>query len=1164
MKNLMEVTKMKRLTIICISFIIVSLMFAGQIYAKVNPDTVLGAWLLDEGKGDITADASGNGNDGTLMGGPNWVAGWSGNALEFAGSSTYVDCGNAEALNVEVFSVSFWCNIPSTQGWNHIISRGQHGASGSPGSVNWGVMMYDAQETILFETYNDTAWTGITASTTTGEWHHIVATYDGDTMQLYHDGELASNVSGIGILLDESRRFLIGARSDAGSAGGFFNGSIDEVGYFNVILAPEDIETIMNNGLAGITRQPLARRPDPKDGGMHKDTWVTLSWSAGDFAVSHDVYLGDDFGDVNDGTRESEVFRGNEGSPYFVAGFIGYPYPDGLVPGTTYYWRIDEVNDANAGSPWKGNVWSFTVPSKKAYEPAPADGSSYIDAESVILSWTKGFGAILNTVYFGDDFDTVANATGGPPLASASYDPGTLEAGKSYFWRVDEFDGTATHKGDVWSFKTMPYLPITDPNLVGLWKFDEGSDVTVLDSSGHGNHGTLKGNPQWVIGHDGDALEFDGVDDWVNVPHAANLTVDNEVTVMAWINAERHSGPGTEEWQGIIAKSNSPRSYSLYTYSPGTLHFSTADVGTTSSEQVPLNEWVHVCAMVTGGQHQYYINGEDAGSGGSGVVLPGTADTSNVFIGRSQEGATRSFLGMIDDARIYNKALTQDEIKQIMRGDTTLAWGPSPAHRSTPDLDRATPLSWSPGEKAAEHDVYFGTDKDAVDDADTTTTDIYRGRLATTSYTPPEGVEWGGGPYYWRIDEYNTDGTLSKGQLWSFTVADFILVDDFEDYDAGDNQIWYAWHDGLGYGTPGTADYFAGNGTGSAVGDENTASYTEETITHSSGKSMPLVYDNNQQFFANYSETELTLTALRDWTEQDVSELSLWFRGYPASTGSFVEGPVGTYTMTASGTDIWLVNNVEADEFHFAYKMLTGAGSIIARVGSVENTNDWAKAGVMIRETLDPDSAHAFACVTPVNGVAFQFRPSTGGTSESANQSGITAPYWVKLERSISGRFTVSHSANGSNWLPVTGATSQTISMGANVYIGLALTSHDPALTCQAVFSNVTTTGTVSPQWANQDVGIASNDAEPLYIAVSNSAGAPAVVVHDDPDAAQIGAWTEWVIPLQTLADQGIVLTNVDRIAIGLGTRGNMTVPGGSGKMFFDDIRLYRPRETAE
>jgi len=94
--------------------------------------------------------------------------------------------------------------------------------------------------------------------------------------------------------------------------------------------------------------------------------------------------------------------------------------------------------------------------------------------------------------------------------------------------------------------------------------------------------------------------------------------------------------------------------------------------------------------------------------------------------------------------------------------------------------------------------------------------------------------------------------------------------------------------------------------------------------------------------------------------------------------------------------------------------------------------------------------------------------------------------------------------------------------------------------------------------------GEATNGPEPLYVAVSNIGGAPAVVVHDDTDTATTDTWTEWVIPLQTLADQDIDLTDVDRIAIGLGTRGNITIPGGSGKMYIDDIRLYRSRKAAE
>ena len=310
------------------------------------------------------------------------------------------------------------------------------------------------------------------------------------------------------------------------------------------------------------------------------------------------------------------------------------------------------------------------------------------------------------------------------------------------------------------------------------------------------------------------------------------------------------------------------------------------------------------------------------------------------------------------------------------------------------------------------------------------------------------------------------------------------------------------------------------------------------------------------------SEATLTLGNVRDWTEEGVSELSLWFRGLPGSVGSFTEAPAGIYTMTGSGTDIWDVGTAGDyhDEFHFAYKTLNGAGSITTKVVSVQNTNAWAKAGVMIRQTLDGGSRHAFAAITPSNGVASQGRLDPGGISFNTNQTGITAPYWLKLERDIAGNFKVSHSADGTTWQAVTGATPQNIQMGSNVYIGLALTSHDAAQTCEAVFSNVTITGNVSGQWTNQDIGIVSNAAEPLYVAISNAGGASAVIAHEDPTTAIIDTWTEWRVPLQVFADQGINLTNVDKIAIGLGTKADGAASGGSGTVYIDDIRLYRPR----
>ena len=716
-------------------------------------------------------------------------------------------------------------------------------------------------------------------------------------------------------------------------------GAIDDVRIYDHALSEAEILGTMVGEVF-----PYAYGPDPEDGALHPETWVTLGWKPGGKAISHDIYIGENLDDVNEATRDSDMYRINTDLLFYIAGFPGYAYPDGLVPGTTYYWRIDEVNEAEPNSPWKGDVWSFMVPPKTAYYPDPADGAELVP-ENATLTWTPGFGAKMHTVYIGEDFDTVNEATGGAPSGVASYTPDLLKLAKTHYWRVDEFDGAVTHKGDVWSFTT--------------------------------------------------------------------------------------------------------------------------------------------------------------------------------------EGAVS---------------------------------GPNPSNGAV-DVSPTQILTWDAGAIAASHEVYFGSDADAVKNA-TTASPEYKGpkALGEESYDP--GQLMLNTAYYWRIDEVNGASTDSPwpGNVWSFTTGDFFVIDDFEIYNAGDNQIWFAWHDGLGAGAPGTPGYLPGNGTGSAVGDENTLSYTEETIVHGGGQSMPLVFNNDKQGYSKYSEVELTLSAVRDWTAEGVAELSLWFRGNPASVGSFVEAPVGTYTMTASGADIWNA----ADEFHYAYKMLTGVGSIEAQVLSVDNTDAWAKAGVMIRETLEPGSKFAAVYITPENGCRFQARVDADAAATSdtsvvtSEQTAITAPYWVKLERDLAGNFRGYYSANGSAWQPMSW-NPQNISMSSNVYVGLAMTSHNTAETCETRFSGVKITGTAGPQWMNQDIGIASNAAEPLYVALSNSAGTPEVVVHDDPAAANIDTWTEWIIPLQAFADQGINLTNVDRIAIGLGTKGNMTIPGGSGKMYFDDIRLIMP-----
>jgi len=488
------------------------------------------------------------------------------------------------------------------------------------------------------------------------------------------------------------------------------------------------------------------------------------------------------------------------------------------------------------------------------------------------------------------------------------------------------------------------------------------------------------------------------------------------------------------------------------------------------------------------------------------------------------------------------------------------AFSPHPQDGAT-DVIQPLILNWFPGGSDLYHDIYFGEDEESVANATTKSPGIYRGRQPAAMTTYDLGTLELAKTYYWRIDEVNESDPNSpwKGDIWSFTTADFIVVDDFESYDAN-NQVWFSWHDGLGYGAP--PDGYPGNGTGSAIGDETEYTSIERLIVHGGHQSMPFYYHNNKNWCDKYSEAEKTLSYPRDWTEEGVTELSLWFRGYPAA-GSFIEEPSGIYKMTGLGADIGANNNYyETDEFHFAYKQLTGPGIIVAKVESIENTHEWAKAGVMIREESYEGSRHAFVGITPGNGVVFQGRRDWGGASFKTNKTGITAPHWVKLEREDTANFTAYHSNDGSAW-EVIGETTN-IQMGTNVYVGLALTSHDSKIACEAKFSNVTITGSVGPDWADQDIGIATNDLEPMYVAIANNTGESAVVYHDDPGASGIDIWTEWVIPLTTFADKGIDLTDVNSIAIGIGTRGNMTIPGGRGKMYFDDIRLYPPRPEPE
>ena len=877
----------------------------------------------------------------------------------------------------------------------------------------------------------------------------------------------------------------------------------------------DDGQTIFLNAveymLSGDYKIRTARNPLPENGkqGVGRyDNFGMLQWTPGETAVWHNIYFG---ANPNPGPAEFKMRVPLQNAFYFP----------GREAATTYYWRIDE--EEVDGTIHPGEVWWFSTASLKARSPIPADGANFVDPNTD-LTWEPGFDATTHDVYFGTDATAVANATKDSDeykgvQAATTFDLGSLELETSHYWRIDEVESAGTRKGNLWSFTTGTakqgrilreiWRDITPTgNSVDLlrnwWKYpgqpNDSNFLTAFDSA------------QLAPAAD----EYGGrIHGWLHVPAPGDYTF--------WISADNNA----ELW---LSTDDDPGNAVLIANVPG---------------HSGRNEWTKYgeqkSATITLESEKYYIMAlwkEGTGGDHCEVSWQGPASPTQTII----PGA------------------------YLSPYEALWAWSPDPSNGATGVSLNQIP-TWRPGSRAVSHEIYFGADPDAVANA-TKASGEYKGTrlLGAESYDPGK-LLWETS-YYWRIDEVNSLNPESpwKGRVWSFTTSNYILVDDFEDYnDYTPDRIFEWWLDGFGYGMPppSPGPYYGGNGTGSIVGYALDP-FAETNIVHGGDQAMPYFFDNNLANTLKYSEATRTLVYPRNWTEEGVKALSLWFRGYPASEGGYdYDAGTGAYTVRGAGTDIWNVSDPRQagyhDEFHFVYRTLNGPGAIQARVESVENTNGWAKAGVMIRDTLDANSVHSMVIVSPSNGVSWQYRMETGQSSTSTTVAGVTAPQWVRITRDVSATVTAEYSDDGFTWTTI--GTPLAIPMDTPMYIGLALTSHNAGATCEAVFSNVSFPNTTpGGQWASQDIGIISNDPEKMYVAISNSNGASGVVYHPDPNAILTNTWTEWNIPLTEFSSQGVVLTDVNDIRLGFGTRGNATTPGGSGTAYFDDIRLYRGR----
>ena len=470
-----------------------------------------------------------------------------------------------------------------------------------------------------------------------------------------------------------------------------------------------------------------ARGPHPESGATDVDPDLTLSWRAGRRAAQHDLYISSDEQSVIDGTAPLTTITEASHTPL------------ALDLGTTYYWRVNEVNMAETSIMLEGDVWNFTTPEFIVVDDF--EGYGDYPPDEIFNAWIDGWGipedgglaandvppfAETTTVYSGSQampfrYDNTGAATyseaertfataqdwtkyGLKTLSLRFYGNSDNVAGKMYV-KVNgakvEYDGDASDLAragwQAWNVELASFgvamqsvttlaigvdgagaggtlfiddirlfayerriVTPTEPDTVGLvahYKLDQNAN----DSSGNNNHGTLAGNPQWLTGKMGGAVDLDGRNDYIDCGNAPSLNVTGPITISAWIYPV---GSGLSTYPRIVDKSNGtgaadpgfkmyPRSAENYVVT-----LSAGGASRYSSSSVVLNSWNYVAFAITGTQWKFLMNGvwdewEES-------ALP-SLSTNPLFIGNSPVG-DRHFDGLIDDVRIYSRALTTAEI----------------------------------------------------------------------------------------------------------------------------------------------------------------------------------------------------------------------------------------------------------------------------------------------------------------------------------------------------------------------------------------------------------------------------------------------------------------------------------------------------------------------
>ncbi len=471
---------------------------------------------------------------------------------------------------------------------------------------------------------------------------------------------------------------------------------------------------------------------------------------------------------------------------------------------------------------------TMTLPIK-AHDPSPADGATDVFRD-VVLSWTQGeFAAQTNghKVYFGENFDDVNNATGGVAQTAASYTPPQrLNFETIYYWRVDEVNNIHPDSpwvGSVWSFTAEPVgYPIAGENI-----------TATASSSNSANEG-----PQNTINSSG--LDADDL-------HSA------EVTDM-WLSSALDPNAAWIRYEFDRAyKLHQMWAWNYNSLLEPAIGFGVKDA--TIEYSVDGANWTTL-----GTTHEFA-----RGLGAAGYAYNTTVDLGGVAAKYVKITANSNWGGILNQ---YGLSEVSFLYIPVWPGE------PDPASGATDmDVDNVT-LSWRAGREAASHDVYIGTDEQAVIDETISPVSVPAGSSYASYDTGTLDLDQ---TYYWKVNEVNTAETPTtwQGGIWNLSTQEYLVVEDFESYndipagEEGSNLVYTTWADG-----------FENPANGSTMGYTEAFQPSMETsIVHDGRQSVPLNYDNSTASYSEVTANVANLAIGQDWTKYGIKALSLWFRG---------------------------------------------------------------------------------------------------------------------------------------------------------------------------------------------------------------------------------------------------------------------------------------------